>query len=139
VAAAFYAITIQCMRLLWVAGRRGHPFGRLMTLASPAVVAIMLIVAFVGEPPRDLLRARAEVQDTLDRAGGQHVVFVRYGDVHNLSEEWVYNRADIDAASVVWARDMGPDRNAELVRYYSRRKAWVVEADRRPVSLRKLN
>jgi hypothetical protein len=139
VAAALYVITIQSMRLLWVAGRKGNPFGRFMTLVSPLVVAIVLVIAFAAEPPRSLFRARAEVQDALLRAGGQHVVIVRYGNVHNLSEEWVYNRADIDAAGVVWARDMGPERNAELVRYYAGRKVWMVEADARPARLRELH
>ena len=34
-----------------------------------------------------------------------------------MHEKWVYNRADIDRAEIVWARDMG-SRNRELLEYF---------------------
>jgi hypothetical protein len=46
----------------------------------------------------------------------------------------VFNGADIDASKVIWARDMGP-QNAELLQYFSKRTAWLVEPDERPVKL----
>ena len=52
--------------------------------------------------------------------------------VHYQSEEggqFVFNDADIDASPIVWANDMGAERNAELLRYYSSRKAWVLNVD----------
>jgi hypothetical protein len=69
-----------------------------------------------------------------DRPGGlSHLVFVRYAPDHNVLEEWVYNRADIDASAIVWARDMGDAGNRELLDYYDARKqgrqAWLLEAD----------
>jgi len=41
----------------------------------------------------------------------------------------VYNGADIDGHKIVWARDMGPEKNQELLDYYRGRKFWMVEAD----------
>jgi hypothetical protein len=32
--------------------------------------------------------------------------------------EYVYNSADIDGQTVIWARDLGPMRNRELIDYY---------------------
>ena len=58
--------------------------------------------------------------------------FVRYRFDHNIGDEWVYNEPDIDAAKVVWARDMGPRENEELINYFQDRHVWLVEADERP-------
>jgi hypothetical protein len=46
---------------------------------------------------------------------------VRYLEGHDSHDEWVYNRADIDASAVVWARDMGEAKNQELLRYFTAR------------------
>jgi hypothetical protein len=60
----------------------------------------------------------------LARHLGHHVIFVRYtGPSPHL--EWVYNPADIDAAEVVWAQDLGPVENERLQRYYPRRSFWL--------------
>ncbi len=71
----------------------------------------------------------------LERMGGRQLVLVHYSPDHNLDNEWVWNRADIDASQTVWAQDMGAAANAELIRYYPGRKAWLLEADRTPVKL----
>jgi len=54
---------------------------------------------------------------------------VRYGPSHHIPTEWVYNDADIDHAKVVWARDMGPEENKELLAYFKDRQVWVADAD----------
>jgi hypothetical protein len=75
------------------------------------------------------LKPRAAIARQLESAPGTHLVFVRYGPKHNLHDEWVYNRADIDHAKVVWANDLGEERNSELIRYFAGRQVWLAEPD----------
>ena len=62
-------------------------------------------------------------------------MIVRYASNHHIEDEWVYNRADIDSAKVLWARDMGTSNNLELTHYYANRKVWLVEPDAMPARI----
>jgi hypothetical protein len=61
----------------------------------------------------------------LKKRSGQHVIFVRYAGLPSPHEEWVYNPADIDAAPVIWAQDLGHIENERLRRYYAGRSFWL--------------
>ena len=77
--------------------------------------------------------ARARVLAQLSAMDGKQLAIVRYGANHNaVMNEWVYNRADIDGAKVVWAREMDAADNRELLQYFHDRRAWLVEADESP-------
>lgn len=75
------------------------------------------------------------VDNELGRYRGKQLVFVRYWPNHIFQDEWVYNAADIDAARVVWARDLGADENKKLEQYYPDRTLWLLEPDARPPKL----
>ena len=68
---------------------------------------------------------------------GTHLVIVEYGPRHAPDFEWVYNRADIDASPVVWARSLGEPRDAALREYYDGRTQWhlYVDSDKGPFTL----
>ena len=58
---------------------------------------------------------------------------VRYGEGHNIHEEWVFNGADLDGAKVLWARELDDkEQNAKLLAYYSGRTVWLVQPDEDP-------
>jgi hypothetical protein len=79
-------------------------------------------------------QGRIAIQRQLEASPSQQVVFVRYWPQHQF-QEWVHNAADIDRARIVWARDLGPEENQKLLRYYPQRTAWLLEPDARPPRL----
>lgn len=96
------------------------------------VIGVFLVVWFrtaldVDEHPWS--RTRASMADRLSRDGQKHLIVVRYGPNHSPHDEWVYNAADIDAAPVVWAREMDAPANRRLVEYFHERRVWLLEAD----------
>jgi hypothetical protein len=67
------------------------------------------------------------LQARFSQLPGQHLVLVHYR-LHDIpSQDWIYNRPDIDSSKVVWARDMGFQANQELLRYYPNRQVWYVD------------
>ena len=52
---------------------------------------------------------------------GNYLVFVHFDPKMYGNYDVVYNEPDIDHAKIVFARDMGPQKNKDLLRYYARR------------------
>jgi hypothetical protein len=73
---------------------------------------------------------------TLSGQGKRHLVIVQYSAAHDVDTEWVYNAADVDDAPIIFARDMGPAANAELIKYFNGRTVWLLEADTSPPTLK---
>jgi hypothetical protein len=138
----FYVVLIQCMRhlRLWRRDTRtGASLVRAVVIVGFAVVVLRVaaVAAHVQiEPtwPRGNLE-RASLLHRLENSSARHLVIVVYGRNHDLNDEWVYNGADIDSAPVVWARDMGNEKNQELLEYFRDRQVWRLFADESPPRL----
>ncbi len=74
---------------------------------------------------------RGALLSRLESDGKKHLVLVQYGPKHNFHEAWVWNRADINRAQVVWATDLGENRNGELFSYFKGYEIDRVEPDRK--------
>jgi hypothetical protein len=127
---------------LWRPRRRQARAVALLRGACVAMLPFAVLVAMFlaqREPPPGWGFTRARLLAELRQKGGRHLVIVSYGPTHNPNLEWVYNEADIDASAVVWARDMGPEDNRELIEYYRdrqpERQVWRLAGDERPVHL----
>ena len=73
--------------------------------------------------------SRMVVQRKLEALLGKHLVMVRYGEDHNIHDDWVFNGADINSQRVVWAREIDEDTDAKLFDYFRGRKIWLVTPD----------
>ncbi len=73
--------------------------------------------------------SRVVIQHKLEALPGKHLVMVRYGDDHNIHDDWVFNEADIDSQKVVWAREIDESQDAKLFDYFKDRKVWLVTPD----------
>ena len=128
----------------------GKPTGLFLVRSIPLICVTMFVLRSVAAPlhvPITEYYARAWHQagpasfgrrallEQLQSIRGGHLVIVRYGPSHDIFDEWVYNDADIDAAKVVWARDMSPRENEELIHYFKGREIWLLEADEKPPRL----
>jgi hypothetical protein len=118
---------LRTLRLVrW--GRR--PVGLLYALAIPVVSAIAVLASPLASPrisPGSRFEDRQRLLQALEQSPGKHLVIVQYAPGQSPAEEWVYNRADIDGAKVVWARAMGVEEDRELQRYFADRHAWLVQ------------
>lgn len=63
-------------------------------------------------------KERAAYEQELLERGGRYLVIIEYGPEHNVHYEWVYNRADIDGASIVWAISRGEQEDARLIGHF---------------------
>jgi len=124
----------------------GRPVGLALVRAVPIIVVFMFVARiFVPSDaipnlatwyaPIVLRTYRGEIVAKLNSMSGSQLAIVRYDANHSPVDEWVYNSADIDHSKIVWARDMGAERNEELIHYFGTRKAWLVEPDRMPPRL----
>lgn len=76
---------------------------------------------------------RAALIGSLSALDRPQLVIVRYPSPDwNLGEEWVYNSADIDHQRVIFAHDLGAEKDRALLAYYSDRTALLLTFD--PVS-----
>lgn len=136
IAPLFVLITHGLRRLsLW---RRGEGQGGALVVGaglSHGVALAAALIAASGSPPSDWSLRREKIQEAMRREGGKHLITVVYSAGHNPHIEWVYNEADIDAASVVWARYLDDASNAQLFNYYADRTQWLLLADKYPPEL----
>jgi len=137
---AMIAVALYGLRLLRTWRPRRMPAG---LMASRAIVFLMLawtmlptaralVNPFSLEPrvgERALQFERARLQAYLEGLPGKHVIIVHSPPSYGGAQDWIYNRPDIDAAKVIWARDMGAEKNQELVTYFRDRHIWYIDQD----------
>ena len=138
--ALLFLVLMQCMRHLRRFRWREQPLG-LGLVRAVTVIYIGTVVLRIGlavthiHPEREWRHGdmqRESIVQQLKALPGEHVVLVSYSPDFDPDREWVYNLSNIDGSKIIWARDMGPEKNRELLAYYPRRQFWMVHADSSP-------
>jgi len=130
-----YALIVHAIRHLRVMRFRARPVG--VALSRAIVLLLVLdtginVARGICDPllwPCEGDPSRAAIAKQLEQTPGKHLIVVRYTEDHNIHDDWVYNGADIDAAKVLWARELDPQQNAKLFTYFKDRKIWLVTPD----------
>ncbi len=121
----FYVIVFQGLRW-WRVAARQVPAGRIVLPAVVVYSILHLVATGVWLVTFSQMPERQIVEKQLAAISGKHLVFVNYPVRHNLHDEWVYNRANIDASDVVWANRLTDDEDRRLVEWYAgSRNVWV--------------
>ena len=132
IAGVVILLALQGSRSLRLWRFKKCPLGRFL-MWSMALVAVASFAAFFAEAWLDKRTdrdpswhfERARLNEELGRQG-RHLIIVRYGPHHDPYQEWVYNKADIDASDVVWAREMDHAENMKLIEYFNERNIWLL-------------
>jgi hypothetical protein len=139
---------IQCMRHLRLCGEPGLFLSR----SLPLVCVLGLLIPWCGRFLERALPAsmtglatlwtsefvhyvsREKFVPEIENEPGQQLVLVRYdASAHrNNDYAWVYNAADITHAKIVWARELDPESNSQLLKIFAGRKLWLGEPDATP-------
>ena len=141
--ATLIVIVVQGIRHLrqWRTTRRGYglAFTRAIVTFAVAMNFVYAIKAARNPQTRSLVApagawgaagnlARARTQVELAERPGLQLAIVRY--LPESNGEWVYNKADIDHAKVVWARETPGMNIRPLLEYFKGRSVWLVEPTR---------
>jgi hypothetical protein len=145
-----YVVMLQGMRHLRFCSWRGKKTGLFLARAVPLICLVLVPVRLLARPLHLNLSTnwrstwataspgnydRARILKELEALPGSHLVIVRYKPGHDVHTEWVYNKAVIDGAKVVWAREMDSRSDGQLINYFKDRTIWLLEADERPPRL----
>jgi len=133
-ASTIFALLVQGLRHVRKLRVRGWAVG--IGLSRAVVLISLSSLAAQASNPTSLpyeINGNSEprylVESQLAAMPGEQLVIVRYSPKHDPTNEWVYNRADIDDARVVWAREIPGVNIQPLLDYFHGRNVWLAQPD----------
>ena len=127
-----FVLILQAIRRSWEWTPGSRAPGKMLALGLPPLLLAIAAAGSAG-PPGPLehwAEQRAALQKRLESLPGRQLVIVHYGPRHDFYDEWVENRADLQRAPVVWARERSREEDCQLIASYGSRTVWLLDADR---------
>jgi len=121
-------IVISCVGLLAIRTAAACA-GIKQEIGRSSLVALITYALSAQPPVADWPYQRAAIERQLERSGVANLILVRYTHNDRKDREWVYNKADIDRAAVVWAHAIDAEHDRELVKYFHDRRVWTLDAN----------
>ena len=124
IACLFYVLQISGLRSWQLLSKRNRLFSIVVPTVTIYSIACLVTISFLLCKPVTRSK-RIQIEQRLWADSNKHLVFVDYSNFSNVHAEFVYNRADIDNAKIVWAHKLTLKENEELISYYGdTRRVW---------------
>jgi hypothetical protein len=140
--ALIYLLVLLALAKIWTWRPHARPAGKFLALCVPLICLLMLALRTAAAPLHipitpswpptwynlaPPITQRAQIEQQLSQLPGPQLVIVDARPDPRTTYDWIDNAADIDAAKIVWARDMGAAANQELINYYRGRTIWFLD------------
>jgi hypothetical protein len=150
IASVLWALAMRALGDVRTIVWRGKPSGLFLARSVPVVCLVLLTLRCAAVPLHLAITSnwpptwynglpiptnRPKVLSELNQLPGKHLVLVQYGKISPSRLQWVYNESNIDTAHIVWAWDMGSERNRELLAYFKDHQVWSLNPDRENAEL----
>jgi len=140
-----FFILIQGVRHWRAAGWKSRDQGPLFVMGFCLLfVTVSFLRIFLqysnpeSTPRHEIALRRTELIEELKTRPKKDLIFVNYSPSHDPHFEWVYNRADIENAEVVWAHVLDKKENSKLIEHFANRQIWWINADDKQVKLKRV-
>jgi hypothetical protein len=125
----FFAVEIYGLKYLH-AQRRTVLLSRIAVVSICAISVALFAKRLRADQNTQWQYNRADLVSQLNHHKEKQLVLVRYSPGHNRHYEWIYNRADIDHAHVVFAPDGDAEYLKPLLNYFKGYDITHIEPDR---------
>lgn len=150
----FFLLVAEGFRQFAVLGKIKEEFNKSITvgLLTVLVLASFLysqvvlpesVIAFTGENtttpqitfdkaikltiPGRATFLKAEIEQSAEKLPNKYLAIVSFDAGYSFHDEIVYNKANIENSKLIWAYDLGAEKNEALLSYYKDRKILVIK------------
>lgn len=77
--------------------------------------------------PEYVIYLKPIIEQTVDNSSDNYLIFVSYSTDYSVHDELVFNKADLESAKIIWATDLGEEKNKAFLEYHRDRKVLYIK------------